>query len=481
MPHTAAMTKANCAGSMARYTPSVLIVEDLATLSQAYVSFLSREPVSLSVASNGEAALKSLGAAPPDVVVLDVNLPDMNGVDILREIKRRELPTEVVIITSNGSINLAVDAMREGAFDFVVKPCTADRLRVTVRNALERRRLSNAVQTLTEEFGRDTFCGFIGGSLAMQPVYRIIQSAAASKATVFVTGESGTGKEVCAEALHRLSKRRHAPFVPINCAAIPHDLLESELFGHVKGAFTGATADRNGAALQAEGGTLFLDEIGEMEPAFQAKMLRFLQTGKVQRIGDERAQDVDVRIVCATNRDPKAEVAAGRFREDLFYRLYVIPIELPPLRDREDDVLLLARAFLDRYSTDDGKQFNAIEPEAEEALLRYSWPGNIRELQNVMRKIVVLNAGPVVEASMMPAELRAGAAVMKTTTATTIPAKAAATNGGSEQSIQPLDYVIDSTIQAAIAHFQGSIPKAAAALKVSPSTIYRRLQSRTAS
>ena len=463
---------------MARSTPSVLIVEDLSTLSQTYVSFLSREAISLSVAATGEAALKSLGARAADVVVLDVNLPDMNGLDILREIKRRELPTEVVIITSNGSINLAVDAMREGAFDFVVKPCTSDRLRVTVRNALERRRLSNAVQTLTEEFGRDSFCGFIGRSLAMQPIYRIIQSAAPSKATVFVTGESGTGKEVCAEALHRLSKRREAPFVPVNCAAIPHDLLESELFGHVKGSFTGATSDRNGAALQADGGTLFLDEIGEMEPAFQAKMLRFLQTGKVQRIGDDRAQAVDVRIVCATNRDPKAEVAAGRFREDLFYRLYVIPIELPPLRDREDDVLLLARSFLDRYSADDGKQFTGIEPEAEEALLRYGWPGNIRELQNVIRKIVVLDSGPIVEAKMLPPEVRAGTSsggIMQRSGQT-----ASAVAGIEAASIKPLEDVIDQTIQAAIAHFDGSIPKAAAALKVSPSTIYRRLQSRNA-
>ena len=462
---------------MGQPVPSVLIVEDLPSLAQAYVSFLSRDSIALSVVSTGAAALKRIAEAPPAAVLLDVNLPDMNGLDILREIKRLQLPTEVVVITSNGSINLAVDAMREGAFDFVVKPCTSDRLRVTIRNALERRALSNVVQKLKEEFVRDSFCGFIGGSLAMQAVYHIVQSAAPSKATVFVTGESGTGKEVCAEALHRLSKRNQGPFVPVNCAAIPRDLLESELFGHVKGSFTGATTDRSGAAMRANGGTLFLDEIGEMDPAFQAKMLRFLQTGQVQRVGDDRTHAVDVRIVCATNRDPRAEVAAGRFREDLFYRLYVIPIELPPLRTRDDDVLLLARSQLKRFADDDSKQFDGFTPEAEEALLRYAWPGNVRELQNVVRKIVVLGSGPVVTIEMLPPEVRSAVASTPNQQQAN-PNSSSRVGDAPSESIMPLDDLIDSAIRAAIEHCDGSIPKAAAALKVSPSTIYRRLQSR---
>ncbi|MFM9942900.1 MAG: sigma-54-dependent transcriptional regulator [Hyphomicrobiaceae bacterium] len=463
----------------ARNTPSVLIVEDLASLSQTYLSFLSRDRLNLFVASTGKAAIQHMDESPPDAVVLDVNLPDMNGLDILREIKRRQMPTEVVVITSNGSINLAIDAMREGAFDFVVKPCTADRLRVTVRNAIERRSLSDKVQSLREEFGRDQFCGFIGQSLPMQAIYRMIQSAAPSKATAFVTGESGTGKEVCAAALHHLSKRRQGPFVPLNCAAIPRDLLESELFGHLKGSFTGATTDRLGAAMRADGGTLFLDEIGEMEPAFQAKMLRFLQTGQVQRIGDDRVHAVDVRIVCATNRDPKLEVAAGRFREDLFYRLYVIPIELPPLRDREADVLLLARVMLKQYALDDEKEFVEFAPDVQEALLRYHWPGNVRELQNVVRKIVVLGKGPVVSFDMLPTEIRAVREVG--TTASSLAVIAASQSSGataSDDVVLPLDELIDRAIQSAIAHCHGSIPKAATLLKVSPSTLYRRLQAR---
>jgi two-component system repressor protein LuxO len=300
----------------------------------------------------------------------------------------------------------------------------------------------------------------------MQAVYKLIESAAASSATVFVTGESGTGKEVCAESLHRLSKRRTGPFIAVNCAAIPHDLLESELFGHVKGAFTGATCDRKGAALQANGGTLFLDEIGDMAPAFQAKMLRFLQTGKVQRVGENGTHNVDVRIVCATNRNPKADVGAGRFREDLYYRLHVIPIELPPLRDREDDVLLLAHAFLGRYSSDDGKDFRGLPPGAEAALLRHGWPGNVRELQNLIRRVVVLNEGPILEASMLGLEADTGVTAMRS--------KLAPLPETAEAAVGSLDDIVDRAIQEAIDRCGGSIPKAALALKVSASTIYRR-------
>ena len=458
---------------MARTTPSVLIIEDVAALAQTYASFLALERVSLTIATTGFDGLRLITEQPPDAVLLDINLADIDGLSVLREIKRRQLPFEVVVITRDGSIDLATDAMREGAFDFVSQPCTVDRLRVTVRNALKRRALSKTVELLNDEYGRDRFCGFIGRSSAMQAVYGLIQSAAPSRATVFLTGESGTGKEVCAEALHRLSKRSQGPFVPVNCAAIPNDLFESELFGHSKGAFTGAITARSGAAMRADGGTLFLDEIGEMPPAFQAKMLRFLQTGQVQRIGDDRAHSVDVRIVCATNRDPRADVAAGRFREDLFYRLHVIPIELPPLRHRADDVLLLARTLLERFASDDSRQFTGFEPEAEEALLRYAWPGNVRELQNVVRKIVVLGHGPKIGFDMLPNEVRSSNEAIDARL------DGPPADCGHSGPITPLDEVVDRTIISAIAYYQGSIPKAASALKVSPSTIYRRLQSRT--
>ena len=455
---------------MAPPLPKILIVEDVPTLAETYVAYLSSEPVIATAVQTGHEALAQLEDCPPDVVALDINLPDMNGIDLLREIKSRGLPTEVIIVTAQGSLNLAVETMREGAFDFIVKPLTRDRLRVTLRNALERRNLTNTVEALKEEFGRDHFCGQIGRSLTMQSVYRIIQSAAPSSATVFITGESGTGKELCAAAIHHLSKRKDKPFVAVNCAAIPRDLLESELFGHVKGAFTGATANRLGAALQADGGTLFLDEIGEMDPALQAKMLRFLQTGQVQRLGDDRTRQADLRVVCATNRDPRAAVAQGRFREDLFYRLYVIPVQMPPLRERDDDVLLLGQHFLQEFAKRDGKRFNCFSPEAEDALLSYSWPGNVRELQNVIRNVVVLNDGETVDVSMLPSEIAQSGASSEAKTQVLAPPP--------QGSIVPLDEVIDRAIANAIALNDGSIPKAAAALKVSPSTIYRRRQAR---
>ncbi|MEM9356523.1 MAG: sigma-54 dependent transcriptional regulator [Pseudomonadota bacterium] len=454
--------------------PRVLIVEDVPSLAQTYKAYLKTESYAVDIVSDGTSALALISAEPPDVLVLDINLPDMTGLDILRKLGESQVSTQVVVITSNGSINVAVEAMRLGAFDFIVKPFTADRLRITVGNALERVRLSETVTQLKEEFGRESFHGFIGNSLSMQAVYGIIRSAATSRATVFITGESGTGKEVCAEALHASSKRAGKPFVALNCAAIPRDLLESELFGHVKGAFTGASTDRIGAALTANGGTLFLDEIGEMDLSFQAKMLRFLETGSVQRVGEDRPQPCDVRIVCATNRDPFTEVAEGRFREDLFYRLHVIPLELPALKERDGDVLLLAEHFLDLFSKEDDKTFEGFAPDAQDALVQYSWPGNVRQLKNVIRKVVVLNEGGLIRLADLPLELQsdetrsAGQRQQINTARIRVP----------EGQIQPLEDQIDAAIDGAIAACGGSIPKAAAALKVSPSTLYRRLNSR---
>ncbi len=452
----------------------VLSVEDAPALAETYVEYLKTENYTAEIVGNGRLALAAISTLPPDVLVLDVNLPDINGIDVLREVRSRGLPTEVVVITGQASVRLAVESMKEGALDFLTKPFTADRLRVTVRNALERRKLESQVAAIQEEVGRDRFCGFIGQSMVMQSIYRILQNAAASKATVFVTGESGTGKELCADALHKLSRRREKPFVAINCAAIPRDLLESEVFGHAKGAFTGATSDRAGAALQANGGTLFLDEICEMDLGLQAKMLRFLQTGTVQRVGEDKPRAVDVRIVCATNRDPQAEVAAGRFREDLFYRLNVIPVDLPALRERDDDIVLIARHFLHQYAGEDHKRFARFAADVEAALMAYAWPGNVRELQNVVRNIVVLNDGESVDLAMLPRPLQTdgGSAVR-------LPGLALRASPGTvlgSTDIEPLDLVVRRTIEQAIARSDGNVPKAAAALQVSPSTLYRRLQ-----
>ena len=300
------------------------------------------------------------------------------------------------------------------------------------------------------------------------------RAAAPSKATCFITGESGTGKELCAEAIHRESPRRDQPFVAINCAAIPRELMESEVFGHVKGAFTGAASHRDGAASRADGGTLFLDEIAEMNLDLQSKLLRFIQSGRFQRVGDSKEEQVDIRIVCATNRDPLAEVKAGRFREDLYYRLNVIPIPLPPLRERGDDELLIANDMLQRMATEEHKAFRCFAPEAAERMRRYPWPGNVRELENVVRHIVVLNDAEQVSGDMLPAPLKTATSGQSTTlnspppTTTTLEPITV-----SSDAIRPLWQEEKAIIERAIA-LCGNIPRAAALLEISASTIYRK-------
>ncbi len=330
------------------------------------------------------------------------------------------------------------------------------------------RSVISQIETLSD------FEGFIGTSPAISSVYQMIKNAASSAATVFITGESGTGKELCAEALHKLSSRSQKPFIALNCAALQRDILESELFGHVKGAYTGAHSDRKGAVLSADGGTLFLDEICEMDVGLQAKLLRFLQTRQVQRLGDDTLRAVNVRIICATNRDPIIEVKSGRFREDLFYRLHVVPMNLPPLRARENDAVAISKHFLALYGVEDGKKYIGFSPEAEQALAAYNWPGNIRELQNVVRNVVVMQSGGIIELKNLPSGIQYNN--------TSIAEKL---NHDFDQTIkisnslpvlEPLDSVIRNTIEFAIAKFNGSIPRAAAALEVAPSTIYRKMQ-----
>ena len=305
----------------------LLMVEDTASVAALYRSYLNPLGVEINVVAKGSEAIETVAKRAPDLVLLDLRLPDMTGFDVLAEIRKFNKEVPVVLMTAHGSIDAAVEAMQLGAQDFLIKPCEADRLRVTVNNAL--RRAQKDLDEIKEnpensEKSNKQYQGFIGSSSQMNQVYRTIDSAAPSKATVFITGESGTGKEVCAEAIHAASKRGQAPFIAINCAAIPKDLIESELFGHVKGAFTGASVDRKGAAEQADGGTLFLDELCEMDLDLQTKLLRFIQTGTFQKVGSSKMSRVDVRFVCATNRDPWIEVQAGRFREDLYYRLHVI-------------------------------------------------------------------------------------------------------------------------------------------------------------
>ena len=459
----------------------ILLVEDSASLAVLYKNYLVADSYQVDIAGTGKDALAFLDQQVPDVILLDLRLPDMSGMDILEQVHNNNMDCAVIIVTAHGSVDAASQAMRYGAVDFLTKPFDATRLRVTVGNVLDKRRLSNMVSRYQETYERDRFHRFLGASMPMQAVYRIIESAAPSRATVFITGESGTGKELCAEAIHKESPRRTQAFVALNCAAIPRDLMESEVFGHVKGAFTGAVGRRDGAASRADQGTLFLDEICEMDLDLQSKLLRFIQTGCFRRVGDTKEEQVDIRIICATNRDPLTEVRAGRFREDLYYRLNVIPLQLPPLRERGEDVLMIAADMLRRMAAEEGKQLQTFAPEVAKVLVGYPWPGNVRELENVTRNIVVLNDGDRVEFEMLPALLKqtkpmTGGAPDSVTDDEPRQTDGIAPGANSEVpgGIRPLWMEEKAIIERAIAICNGNIPKAAALLEVSASTIYRK-------
>jgi DNA-binding NtrC family response regulator len=456
---------------MNKIPTGLLLIEDSRALAKVYVEYLKDLPVDVVHVTEGQAGLERIVDDEPAIVLLDLNLPDMNGIELMKQLESLPQDPLVIVITAHGSVDMAVEAMRAGSFDFLQKPFDAERLRVTVRNALEKLNLSSLVRQYQESFSREGFHGFVGSSIPMQAVYRIIESAASSRASVFITGESGSGKEVCADAIHREGSRRKRPFIALNCAAIPRELMESEIFGHVKGAFTGAHGERKGAASLADGGTLFLDEIGEMDLALQSKLLRFVQTGTFQQVGGNTVEKVDVRFVCATNRDPLELVQDGVFREDLYYRLHVIPIHLPPLRDCGDDVMHIAEKYLADYALEENKRFSGFSVEAAERLLRYPWPGNVRQLQNAIRNIVVLNDGEQVTEEMLP-NLMHGVGQPHRESPAAVPVASAAPAG--DDPILPLWQVEKDAIEGAIARCDGNIPRAAAMLEISPSTIYRK-------
>ncbi len=399
--------------------------------------------------------------------VMIADLETIGGTNGLCDIAEAAMP--FIATSANGSLTTAIAAIKGGAIDFLPKPIGAkaliDRLEAAVGNWP---RTSRPAANEERTFAKTDFAGFIGRSPPMQAVYDQIRLIAPSRAPVFITGESGTGKELCAEAIHQFAGTEERPFVAINCSAIPRDLMESEIFGHVRGAFTGAADNRAGAAERANGGTLFLDEIAEMDHGLQAKLLRFLQSGTIQRVGGSELKPVDVRIVCATNRDPFAEVAASRFRSDLFYRLHVLPVHLPPLRERGDDVLLLAEAFLDRFASEEGRRFRGFDDVVADRLMGYAWPGNVRELANLIRRIVVLGDGVTVDQAMLPTALMGNDDARR--------------NGDdpverAPLAVGPLWQQERQIIEAALAAFGGNISRAAAALEISPSTIYRKRQS----
>ena len=383
----------------------ILVVDDQRNMRATLAMMLRAQDHDVDEAPDGDKGIEMAVAYGYDLVITDLRMGARDGLEVLRRIKEAHVLTEVIVMTAFGSIESAVEAMRLGAYDYIQKPFSEDELRVKVQRALERRSLGAQVALLTAEFrDRYRFENIIGRSPAIREVLTRVAKFAPTDATVLITGESGTGKELVAKAIHANSKRADKPFVPINCAAVTETLLESELFGHVRGAFTGAVGNRRGLVEEADGGTFFFDEMAETTPAFQAKLLRVLQEGEYEPVGG-RTQRADVRIVAATNRDLSAEVVAGRFREDLFYRLNVIAITSPPLRSRPGDIPLLVEHFVRAFGLRNGKGPFTVTPAAMEKLARYAWPGNVRELENTIERAVVLSRSNALDLADLPRQI----------------------------------------------------------------------------
>jgi two-component system NtrC family response regulator len=386
----------------------ILVIDDDTSLRRVLEYNLEEQGYGVRTAATGEEGMELFAEQEPDLVITDLKMPGMGGFQVLSAVKELDPETIVIVITAFGDVETAVKAMKLGAYDYVTKPFNRDELKLTVQKALELRGLSAENRRLREELNeRAEFREIIGTSRAMEQVFAVIRKVADTEATVLLTGESGTGKELVARAVHSLSGRRAAPFVPVNCAAIPRELLESELFGHVKGAFTGAIRDKVGKFQQADGGTLFLDEVGDLPLELQPKLLRALQERVVEQVGGVTPQRLDVRVVAATNSDLERSLHDGHFRDDLYYRLAVIPVHLPPLRERREDIPLLVKRFL-------GRQGQAtkvtISPEALACLERYPWPGNVRELENTMERLLIMRDGDVIGIEDLPEKVRGTAA-----------------------------------------------------------------------
>jgi two-component system NtrC family response regulator len=385
------------------YMHKILVIDDDTSIRRVLEYNLQEAGYMALVAADGETGLTLFDEQQPELVITDLKMPGMSGFQVLAAVKERAPQTPVIVLTAFGAVDTAVEAMKLGAYDYITKPFNRDELKLMLTKALEMRGLSEENQRLKEELTeRIEFRNIIGISRQMEQVFHIVRKVADTEATVLITGESGTGKELVAKAIHSLSSRRDAPFVAINCAAIPRDLLESELFGHVKGAFTGAVRDKSGKFQMADGGTLFLDEVGELPVELQPKLLRALQERIVEPVGGDNLRKLDVRVAAATNSDLEKAITAGSFREDLYYRLAVIPIHLPPLRERREDIALLVRHFLAKHCG----QSIRFAPAAIEAMQRYPWPGNVRELENTIERLLIMRSSDLIEEVDLPDKIR---------------------------------------------------------------------------
>ncbi len=439
---------------------TILIIDDEKNIREGLGVALELDGYTVKLAENGRAGLALIEKGDVDLVITDLRMPETSGEEVLAKVSAESPGIPVIVLTGHGSIDSAVDAMRNGAYDFLTKPLSLDRLALIVKRALQGRELVLQHRQLQEELReRKSFESIVGRNAEMQKIFQIVRRAADSKASLLITGESGVGKELVADALHNLSPRRDKPLIKVHCAALSESLLESELFGHEKGAFTGAAARKRGRFELANGGTLFLDEIGEINQNVQIKILRVLQDKRFERVGGEETLEADVRIVAATNRDLKKEIEAGRFREDLYYRLNVVQIHLPPLRERRDDIPLLVTAFLNETAAENGKKIDGIDARARSALYKYPWPGNIRELRNCIESAVVMCEGHIITADDLPPGI--------------------AESGGAEAVAVPANIPLEEAekiiIMQSLAFNKGNKSKTAEALGIGRKTLHRKL------
>ena len=442
---------------------TILVADDEKNIREGLGRALELDGYDVLTAEDGKQAMDLLGKRVVDLVLTDLRMPKVSGEELLKHIAGTLPNLPVIVLTGHGTVENAVVAMRHGAYDFLTKPVNLDRLSLLVKRALENRVLALEHQALKEEVSKlekkRKYAQIIGKSAPMQRVYELINQVASSRASVLITGESGVGKELVADAIHNLSERRSGPFIKTHCAALSETLLESELFGHEKGSFTGAIAQKKGRFELANGGTIFLDEIGEINPSVQVKLLRVLQDKTFERVGGEKSLEVDVRVITATNRDLKKEIAAGRFREDLYYRLNIVNIHIPPLRERKDDIPLLTATFLTELAEENHKAIEGIDSKARIALSNYSWPGNVRELRNCIESAVVLSKGTIVTLDDLPPAVRSA-------------------DDGQMIKLEigiTMDQAEREIIRQTLIHFKGNKSRSAEVLGIGRKTLHRKL------
>ena len=444
---------------------TILITDDEANIVSGLKYAFEDEGFSVLTAGNGLEAWHEINANSVDLVITDLRMPEMDGYELIKKISASYPTLPVIVLTGHGTIETAVETMRDGAIDFFTKPVDLDKLILVVKKSIKNSQLQEQNKKLTEEINKlrsqQRYSKIIGKSGKLSEMMQIINQVASTKASVLITGESGTGKELVADAIVSLSDRKDKPFIKVHCASLSESLLESELFGHEKGAFTGATAQKRGRFELADGGTIFLDEIGEINPSTQVKILRVLQEREFERVGGEKTIKVDVRVIAATNRNLLEEVKKGAFREDLYYRLNVVHIEVPPLRERKEDIELLALNFLDQFNKEDGRKIEGISSQARKALLSYDWPGNIRELKNSIESSVVLARGNIIQLEDLPAQITSQVAENKSSITIDLPV----TMEEAERKI------ILSTIE----YCAGNKSRASELLEIGRKTLHRKL------